>query len=579
MAQLENGIHFTHVGTLVPDISSYLIIGRLNTSEIFQQITSIRSIETSVSDLVKKIPNSWSTEANYLNKTLALMRLKIDDIEGKAREVRFIFNQTEETTRHGRSIAGAIALVAGGATYIANGFLVNSLQSQLSSFGGIMEKLIGYTVMGAREIQENRERIIHLEEHISKLATHVYLKLTNFKEELELNRFVSDSILLLNLSLLQLSDLEDNVRTILEIVDAALNNQITQSMVNPKQAKAELDKIQLPGYTPVITSLEQFYSLQSYAKIEDDILSVFITIPLINRANKFELYKYINAPINLKNGINVKLNPINEYLAIGPKNSLFKEIKSDDLDDCLKVGRLNLCPNIRIFKKPPTKNCLFDLFVGRFHQAECPGTITKSSNIEVNLIKEDELSISVLNGHHNGLLECPANSSTGAIRRTIPAPQGISLVKMKECSYQIDDIYVFPNKRDTLKFNTNFHLKLKETDVTDLIDIDQEVVKDVLKYTDQLTIEDAQDTNKMIHFLNKTREMEKLKQEFEDIIQFNYVTTIATIVIVISILIIIGLLLYFYKTKIQDMCCPPPNYISREISTGVDAKEEYEEDQ
>ena len=79
--QLDTGIHFTHVGDLVPDVSSYIIIGELNVKEVFDQVTTLQTLDKTLRHMVEKIPDTYSTEAIYLNQSLSLIGLKLNDIQ------------------------------------------------------------------------------------------------------------------------------------------------------------------------------------------------------------------------------------------------------------------------------------------------------------------------------------------------------------------------------------------------------------------------------------------------------------------------------------------------------------------
>ena len=575
--QLDTGIHFTHVGDLVPDVSSYIIIGELNVKEVFDQVTTLQTLDKTLRHMVEKIPDTYSTEAIYLNQSLSLIGLKLNDIEEKIKEIKFIFNKE---SRKQRSVAGAIALIGAGATYVANSFLVNSLQSQISSFGASFKQLIGFSILGAKEIEENRKRITSLEKHLSKLSVHTYIKINKLEQEIEINRFISDSILLLNLSLLQLSDLEENIRTILEIVDAALSNKISASMISPEQVVQELDKIKLPGYKPVINTLEEFYSMQSYAAIKDNKFYVYITVPLINEENKFSLFKYVDAPLHLS-GMNVRLSPTREYLAVSKKNTLYKELRESDLSTCLKVGRLRLCPHLRAYRKPPGDSCLFNLYIGDFKRAKCPGVVERASDTEVNLIDDNTISVTIQNGQHSqlGIIECPSNSSTGVLRRTIPAPEGVSLLKLEDkCSYSIGEIYIFPNKKDTLQFNTNICIRMGTSNIEELMKLTNklELVKKVLTYKQEVSFgaEDAASDESLENFINKTKKLEILQSTLKDQ-RYISIAAISIGIVSVTIVFIIIMYIYFYEHINRVLLCldcrGTDNIDEKEASPGEEA--------
>ena len=569
-SQLDQGINFIHVGTLVPDVSTYLIIGQLNITDVISQVDKLVTLEKSARDMISKIPDSYTMEAVYLNKTLRLMELKLQDIEGKIDEVKFIFNKTAEESRGKRSIAGAVALIGSGASFIANSFLVNSLQSQLSSFSTAIKELISFSILGAREIQENKERIAKLEKHLNRLSIHTYLKMNQFQDQLNTNRFISDSILHINLGFLQLSDLEDNIRNILTIVDGALNNKISTTMISPKQAREELNKIQISGYEPVINTLEEFYSLTSYATIdEENLLNVYISIPLINNANKYQLYQYVDAPLTM-DGMQVRLAPTKDLLAIGSKDNLYTELREADLTSCLTVGRLKLCPHIRLFRKSgQTDNCLFNLFIGQFDKAKCDGEIQKVSEVEINIINENKIAITAQNDNFNGILECPSNSSTGILRRTIPAPRGISLVQVDDgCSYQISSYYLFPNKKNILKFNSHVHIRMSNNNIEDLIKIRHPtLVKEALENQDTLQIQDINNEDKLLKYINSTQ-LIRIQEEISGEDYVSYSALVISIIIVIIISMGLG---YWYIRNISTRCFSPS---SEPATRGVEARDD-----
>ena len=413
-------------------------------------------------------------------------------------------------------------------------------------------------------------RIDKLEKHLHRLSTHVYLKM---QSQINTNRFISDSILHINLGFLQLSDLEDNIRNILTIVDNALNNKISTTMISPKQAKEELSKIQISGYEPVIKTLEEFYSLTSYATIEEEMLNVYISIPLINPSNKYELYQFVDAPLTYNNML-VRLTPTKDLLAIGSKDNLYTELREADLTSCLTVGRLKLCPHIRLFQKSGRSDdsCLFNLFIGQFNKAKCDGEIKKVSEVQVNIIHPNKIAVTAQNNDHNGILECPSNTSTGQLRTTIPAPKGVSIVKIEDgCSYQISQNYLFPNKKTVLKFNSHVNIGINEDNIQELVGMEYPtLVEEVLNNQDIIQIKDINDQDKLFEYLNSTQ-FERLQKDFGN---EDYISYSALVLSIIVIAVIITILTYLYISSALSRCFPPQPTTQH----GVEARDELFDD-
>ena len=240
LAQLTQSIQFNDIGILIPDVSSYFIIGKLNVSHILSQVKTLKTLRTTLLDTLKKVPVSYTTEYTYLNHSMDLFNLKFEDIRKKIEDVKYILN-IGQSPRVPRSIlaASAIGLISSGANYIFNSFLIGNLQSQIGSLTNIVRKIVQFTDLGAKEIEENKKRIEELEESLSELSTHIYHKMHDLEDKIEAVKFITDSTLHFNLCFRHLDNLESNIEKILNIMSDSLHGKITLDMIPPREARRE----------------------------------------------------------------------------------------------------------------------------------------------------------------------------------------------------------------------------------------------------------------------------------------------------------------------------------------------------
>ena len=157
-----------------------------------------------------------------------------------------------------------------------------------------------------------------------------------------------------------------------DIIEASQHHKFHPGVLSQEGAISAFDEIkglaEVRGLTPVITTAQQLSQLQTNFYMTPTGINLVVDIPLASEQTTFTLHKYNALPIKLGEEVFAKLVPSNPILAIGesePSGSpRYVELSSTELSMCQRLGKIYLCTDQRIVKRPNQYSCLYSLFVG-----------------------------------------------------------------------------------------------------------------------------------------------------------------------------------------------------------------------
>jgi hypothetical protein len=155
-----------------------------------------------------------------------------------------------------------------------------------------------------------------------------------------------------------------------QLLDGKLNtNLIPPStivpLVNQLKEKAEQAELSTP-----ITETAAIYSLGcSFVAKSLSSLTVIIHLPLTRPNSVMTMYKFLDLGFAIPNtNLSVSIDVESEYLAVNKDRTGF--LLLDNLDDCLTVGTLKMCPGQNFLIKSFGKYCISSLYMGKTAAAE-----------------------------------------------------------------------------------------------------------------------------------------------------------------------------------------------------------------
>ena len=93
-----------------------------------------------------------------------------------------------------------------------------------------------------------------------------------------------------------------------------------------------------------------FQSPTSVIGTEDDDLLVIIHIPLYS-GSLIRLYRYVSAPLPLKENIVVTIGHDKEYLALDPSGTIGKELSATEILKCSRINQVHHCNGENVLQK------------------------------------------------------------------------------------------------------------------------------------------------------------------------------------------------------------------------------------
>ena len=278
------------------------------------------------------------------------------------------------------------------------GTLIASLLTSIgigSIFGAIDSAQIQTIKEGVKTVSGKQSLIIHeLEEDSKHIITNRQL-ITGLEEltirigkYTKIHHFEANGMLLFVLMQSEFSKVHLALDQFVDIIEASQHHKFHPGVLSQEGAISVFDEIkglaEVRGLTPVITTAQQLSQLQTNFYMTPTGINLIVEIPLASEQTMFTLHKYNALPIKLGEEVFAKLVPGNPILAIGeqePSGSpRYVELSTTDLSMCQRLGKIYLCTDQRIIKRPNQYSCLYSLFVGDHPAARQVCQLTLEAN-------------------------------------------------------------------------------------------------------------------------------------------------------------------------------------------------------
>ncbi len=441
-----SSIHFQRIGTLAPDTTTYLFIGKFPTKNFFDHQRQFQSI----SNLIKEVSEHITQETPLGPRTLITSQLKLVELnlETLASKVKDLETISQEKYQGGKLHRGkrSVAIIAGLAaigTAIGNLLFNQQLDQKIRQLETDYGRLHRFTTIAAYHIEENHAKIEQLNKTVLQLAQHEFRAEAMLRKETTKVEYVQHAIMLVDLCYRNLAALNNDIHKLLKIWDDAVQGRITTEMFPPKLVKEELRKIKQELDNPLQLAINsdnimQIYTLTSHAIVGRGLLRIAIPIPVFNPETVFDLLQHVPLPIALTKKIEIETRSEKPTIAVNPERTLYRELEFNEIRECAKVGSLHLCPQLRVTNKASQPSCLFLLLLGKLKEAQrhCKSHIRPTSDLRI---------IQSTTNHFiaYAIADTRITRICGERRDNVPILKGTSLITVREgCALSSDKLFV-----------------------------------------------------------------------------------------------------------------------------------------
>ncbi|TRY78627.1 hypothetical protein TCAL_14438 [Tigriopus californicus] len=187
---------------------------------------------------------------------------------------------------------------------------------------------------------------------------------------------------------------------ILTTITAALQGKVDTYLISPAQVRQELQQIKqrIPDNMKIAIEanhITDFYALPCHAKITSTTFHVAVPIPIFNVKETLDLYKHIPTPLVVDQGLEIFLSSHTRMLATNTENTLYLNLDASNIQACLNVGTLYLCPALQVQLKDNQPSCLHLLFRGLTEQAmhHCQHRVRLTRSLELTLTESHSVLV------------------------------------------------------------------------------------------------------------------------------------------------------------------------------------------
>ena len=451
---------FQKVGELSPDIADYIIAGKLDVTRMLQDLTHIQRMRQWVENALKALPESYKVEIRLLRKQVEMIEQEGQLLFNKAKQLRDLLLQSkspvqeqEKGERSKRAIFAALGGLALIGASVGNLFYSGYLHSRISELEAEQGKMVHYVDMVSELASENNKRLEALNATLEELARHEYRFEKATRKEIKAARTSRRLMLLLGTCNSAMEHVSRSLGRTQEIWTLALQGHISIELISPEQAKKELERIKstLKGHMELAVkpeNVDEFYKLPCHLLKRKEGFVLAIPIPVYNIRQTYQLYRHIPAPIAVGSDVEMIVDKDEAFLAVNREQTLHLELTGADLQSCLQVKDLYLCPGQRVFRKAADPGCLFLLWKGETEKAleNCEHLVRVVGEIDIVALSESEfLTVSNKGGHLARTCADSAGSKIESIQR------GTTRVFLPEgCSLSTETQYVLPRHNHTI---------------------------------------------------------------------------------------------------------------------------------
>ena len=248
-----------------------------------------------------------------------------------------------------------------------NSAQINSIKSQEGKLGNRQELIVHELEKDSKDIVVNRNMLQGLE----KLT----LKLAKFQTE---EHFETLGLSLYAMMTAELSQIDNSLDQFVAIISASKNGKFHPGILSQESGISSFEAVraraELRGLQPIINAPQQLSQLPTHFDYTETGIKIIIEVPLVSSRNSFELHRFDALPIEL--GPKAYMTLISDFPIIGIGKSdlngqpTFIEMSHTDMANCQKFGKVFLCPDKKVVKRPYAQSCIYSLYRADFEQAQ-----------------------------------------------------------------------------------------------------------------------------------------------------------------------------------------------------------------
>ena len=248
-----------------------------------------------------------------------------------------------------------------------NSAQIDSVKNQVNDLQSRQTLIVHELEVNSKDILVNRNMVRGLEKLTLKLA-----KFTKAQH------FEISGLTLYVLMTAELARIDDSLNQYNQIIAASQKGEFYPGILSQESGIAAFEAIkaraELQGLQPIISVPQQLSQLRTHFDFTPTGIKVIIEVPLCSPQNSFELHRFDALPIEL--GTKAYMTLVSDFPIVGIGNSditgqpTFVEMSLNDMAECHKIGKVHLCPNKNIVKRPQAQSCIYSLYRTDFKQAQ-----------------------------------------------------------------------------------------------------------------------------------------------------------------------------------------------------------------
>lgn len=444
-------ITFQRVGHLSPDVSEYLLLGRVETEPLVQELRKLQDVGHWVQEVIKGLPEEIRTERRLMSQQLKNIENEVTDLLAQAKQLD-VLTAREVLRRQERAlgvILGGLALLG---TTLAGLAYAGHLGDRVERMDRGQEEMAHYVDLAADLAASNGRRINVLNQTLQQLARHELgfeTKVTQTLKEMEATQRI---LLVLDTAQAAVASVAAGMTRLTSVWNQAIQGQVSIDLLPPRAAREALEEIarQLFGGRRTVIRQENimdFYRLPCHLIQTNKGKAIAIPVPVYDESEVFEIYRRVPTPIAVDQRLELVVET-EDFLVVNRERTLHAEISATNLLACLKIGSMHLCPHNRVFRGAMDPGCLFLLFQGEVKRAskECPLRFRSLGRLDITQADIDTYLITARKAAQvrqtcvNTRQDRTINVTTGTTR--VQTPPG--------CSLAAENIYVVATGNQTI---------------------------------------------------------------------------------------------------------------------------------
>ncbi len=444
-------ITFQQIGEMSPDVAEFVMVGRIEVDTLTSELKKVSEATKWMKDTNAKIPKS--KEQTLIQRQLRILHYEVRDLGKRARSLETLVEEGRvKTTRPKRAIGmilGGVALVGAAIGSIA---YTGYLGSRIDKLEATQSSMLHYVDLTAELAASNQKRIAALNITLQAVARHEMKFEAAVADEIRKVELAQRLALTLDTCEEILSHITSAIIRLTMVWTSALQGRISLDLIPPETAAAALKKIRegLPDGTQMAIEqgdLTSFYRLPCHLIARAQGYVIAIPIPVYKSRDVFSLYRYLPTPVATGGNLEMLLNTEGSYLAINRERTLHAELTVAELQSCLHVEELYLCPQRRVFHKSSEPSCLYLLFQGKIEEAQrsCSHAFRFMGDLDV--IQMSRTTYIVVSSRTTTITQSCGEGSQSEDLTIEPGTRKLELEA--GCSLNAESLYVVPAGNQT----------------------------------------------------------------------------------------------------------------------------------